>query len=235
MMKFFIALIGFIFSSSFAFAQQKEDKKASMLCPPIVYPKQSRTKEEEGTVQLSIKINKDSTVGDILIEKSSGYSRLDSAAVELIQNCQIVAAVRDSIPYDSITKQRITFKLEGGTPKDKDNLAEDDRLKLERFRRLSNFSSSSKDFESTPYSERIARRIKPNTVYVQAIEGNPQAIVEIKCAEDGKIIGVRLVESSGNKGWDEAVLKAVIRTQSLPLDANGKAPPIILINFRPNE
>jgi colicin import membrane protein len=73
----------------------------------------------------------------------------------------------------------------------------------------------------------------PNIVFTDEVEGNPSAIVEIKNTEDGQIVGIRLVESSGNKGWDEAVLKAVVRTQKLPLDANGKAPSIIIITFKP--
>lgn len=214
-------------------AQQKISKGASILCPPIAYPKQSRLKEEEGTVHLLINIKDDSTVGEIIIEKSSGYNRLDSAAVDLIQNCQLVAAVRDSIPYNSNARQRFAFKLEGGVPKNNNSLSEDERLKMENLRRMSSLVGASNDFHTVPYSQRLSQRIKPNIIFTDEVEGNPSAIVEIKNTEDGKILGIRLVESSGNKGWDEAVLKAVVRTQTLPLDANGKAPPVIIINFTP--
>jgi len=71
--------------------------------------------------------------------------------------------------------------------------------------------------------------------FVGQVQGNPSTSVEIKCTEDGKIIGVRLVESSGKKEWDEAVLKAVVNTGILPLDNNGKIPSVLMINFKPNE
>ena len=226
-----IALIIFIVFP--VFAQPKGSKPASMLCPPIAYPNLSRLKEEEGTVHLLIKINEDATVGGVTIEKSSGHNRLDSAAVQLIQNCQFTAAVRDAVPYSSNVRQRFTFKLEGGVPKNNNSLSEDERLKMENLRRMASLMSPSNDFQTVPYSQRISQRIMPNIVFTDEVEGNPSAIVEIKNTEDGKIVGIRLVESSGSKGWDEAVLKAVVRTQTLPLDANGKAPPVMIINFKP--
>lgn len=234
-MKRFVVLVINLLLMSPVFSQQKETKTASLVCPPIVYPKQSKQKEEEGTVQLLIRINKDSTVGDIVVERSSGYGRLDSAAIELIPNCQLIAATRDSIPYDSNVRQRFTFKLEGGTPLNKPIRSEEDRRRIENMRRMAGLASATNDFQTVPYSQRITQRIKPNIVFGEEIQGNPAASVEIKCSEDGKIIGVKLIESSGIRGWDEAVLKAVVRAVSLPLDDAGKAPPTLIIHFRPNE
>ena len=85
------------------------------------------------------------------------------------------------------------------------------------------------------YSQRVAQRIKPNIVFIEDIEGNPAAEVEVTPANDGKVIGVRLLKSSGNKVWDEAVLKAVIRTKSLPLDTNGTIPQFLIIRFKPKD
>jgi TonB family protein len=234
-MKFYFVLITAIFTAHSIYAQQKESKPASILCPPIAYPEQSRKKEEEGTIHLLIKVNKDSTAGNIVIEKSSGYPRLDSAAVELIPKCQIAAAVRESVPYDSMNRLRFTFRLEEGNLRNNNTLSESDRIKMENFRRLAATTGASNDFESMPYSLRLAQKIKPNITFVGQVQGNPSTSVEIKCAEDGKIIGVRLVESSGKKEWDEAVLKAVVNTGILPLDNNGKIPSVLMINFKPNE
>ena len=49
----------------------------------------------------------------------------------------------------------------------------------------------------------------------------------------GSIVGKKLVKSSGNPAWDEAVLRAIDRTNSLPRDENGKVPPTLLLEFRP--
>jgi colicin import membrane protein len=43
-----------------------------------------------------------------------------------------------------------------------------------------------------------------------------------------------LVKRSGHPDWDEAVLRAIDRTSSLPRDTDGRVPPVLLISFRPN-
>lgn len=87
---------------------------------------------------------------------------------------------------------------------------------------------------SARYAGRVAARVKPNILFTDTVDGNPRAEVEVKLAPDGTIIGKRLVESSGSKAWDDAVLRAVERTGMLPLD-NGRAPPVFSIGFRPRD
>jgi len=85
---------------------------------------------------------------------------------------------------------------------------------------------------SASYGGRVAARIKPNIVFTDAIDGNPRAVVEVKLAPDGTIAAKRLVQSSGSKAWDDAVLRAVERTGILPLDG-GRVPAPFEIGFRP--
>lgn len=88
---------------------------------------------------------------------------------------------------------------------------------------------------SAAYAGRIKARIKPNIVFTeQLIPGNPVAKVEVRCAPDGRIMSVKLVSSSGVVAWDAAVLRAIDRTEVLPLDERGKVPPMLL-EFRPND
>ena len=47
------------------------------------------------------------------------------------------------------------------------------------------------------------------------------------------MISRRLVTSSGHPDWDEAVLRAVDRTGTLPRDTDGRVPAVITITFRP--
>ena len=54
-------------------------------------------------------------------------------------------------------------------------------------------------------------------------------------AADGTIIGRRLTKSSGHKAWDDAVLRAIDRTDSLPRDIDGRVPSPIVIQFRPRD
>ena len=41
------------------------------------------------------------------------------------------------------------------------------------------------------------------------------------------------VQSSGNKAWDDAVLRAIDKTEVLPRDTDGRVPPVIVLGFRP--
>ncbi len=87
---------------------------------------------------------------------------------------------------------------------------------------------------SANYAGRVMARIKPNILLTDPVDGNPRAVVEVKLAPDGTIIAKRLVQSSGAKVWDDAVLRAIERTEMLPLD-NGRAPPVFEIGFRPRD
>ena len=85
---------------------------------------------------------------------------------------------------------------------------------------------------SAGYAGRIMARIKPNIVFTDIVDGNPLATVEVKLAPDGTIVGKRLVKSSGVKSWDDAVLRAIDRTEVLPRDTDGRVPPPFQIDFR---
>ena len=86
---------------------------------------------------------------------------------------------------------------------------------------------------SAGYAGRIRARIQPNIVFGDSVSGNPMATVEVRLAPDGTINSKRLVRSSGVKAWDDAVLRAVEKTEVLPRDTDGRVPPVIEIDFKP--
>ncbi len=88
---------------------------------------------------------------------------------------------------------------------------------------------------SASYAGRITARILPNIVFSDTIAGNPQATVEVKAAPDGTIIGRKLIRSSGVPAWDEAVLRAIDKTEVLPRDTDGRVPSSLEISFRPRD
>jgi colicin import membrane protein len=88
---------------------------------------------------------------------------------------------------------------------------------------------------SASYAGRIIARIKPNITFTEDVAGNPKAEVEVRTSPDGTIISRKLLSSSGNKAWDEAVLKAIDKTATLPRDEDGRVPPILVISFRPKD
>jgi colicin import membrane protein len=86
---------------------------------------------------------------------------------------------------------------------------------------------------SDSYAGRIRARVRPNIVFTDDIATNPTAEVEVHMAPDGTITSRRLVKSSGIRSWDEAVLRAVDKTEVLPRDVDGRVHTPLLIEFRP--
>jgi colicin import membrane protein len=70
-------------------------------------------------------------------------------------------------------------------------------------------------------------------VFTDDVSGNPKAEVEVRMAPDGTITSRRLVKSSGVRSWDEAVLRALDRTEVLPRDVDGRIHTPLTIEFRP--
>ena len=85
---------------------------------------------------------------------------------------------------------------------------------------------------SKSYAGLIVRAVKPNIVFTEVVSGNPEAVIEVRAAPTGTIIGRRLVKPSGSKEWDEAVLRAIDRTGNLPKDTDGRVPGTVEIVFR---
>ena len=88
---------------------------------------------------------------------------------------------------------------------------------------------------SASYGGKVRAKVKPNVLFTDDIAGNPSAEVEVRTTPDGTIVGQRLVKSSGNKAWDDAVIKAIIRTETMPRDVDGKVPTPMILEFRPKE
>lgn len=88
---------------------------------------------------------------------------------------------------------------------------------------------------SGSYAGRIAARIKPNIVFSDVASGNPAAVIHLRVAPDGTIVGSKLVKSSGLKSWDDAVLRAIDKTEIIPRDTDGTVVPEFDIEFRPRD
>lgn len=88
---------------------------------------------------------------------------------------------------------------------------------------------------SASYAGKVAARVKPNIVFTEDIAGNPTAEIEVRTSPDGSILSRKLTKSSGSKAWDDAVIKAIDKTDKLPLDTDGRVPSALVISFRPKD
>ncbi|MEY2891190.1 MAG: cell envelope integrity protein TolA [Pseudomonadota bacterium] len=88
---------------------------------------------------------------------------------------------------------------------------------------------------SANYIGRLKGRIRPNIIFTEVLETNPQVEVRVKLAPDGRILSSTVTKPSASKAWDDAVLRALERTEVLPRDEDGKMPPTIDFTFRPRD
>ena len=88
---------------------------------------------------------------------------------------------------------------------------------------------------SASYGGRIRAKIRPNIVFTEDIQGNPTTEIEVRAAPDGTIVGRKITKSSGVKEWDDAVIRAIDKTEVLPRDIDGSMPSSLLLVFRPKD
>ncbi len=128
--------------------------------------------------------------------------------------------------------------------KEKAEAARAEAMRKENLKRMQGLAGASGGENSTgtalkssgpsaSYAGRLVARIKPNITYPGDVVGNPRAEVEVKVSADGTIQSRRILQSSGNKAWDDAVLRAIDKTEVLPKDTDGRVPPVIVLGFRP--
>lgn len=80
------------------------------------------------------------------------------------------------------------------------------------------------------YADRIAAKVRPNTIYVvsDTSSNNPTVEFQINLFPDGSLRGqLRKVKSSGVLAFDDAVEKAIEKSMPFPRDKTGVVPPSI--------
>jgi colicin import membrane protein len=66
------------------------------------------------------------------------------------------------------------------------------------------------------YVEKIRAKIKGNIVLPLDIKGNPEAVFDVVQLPTGEVLSAKLRKSSGVKGYDEAVERAILKSSPLP-------------------
>jgi len=88
----------------------------SVSCPVRTapkYPRISLKMEEEGNVVVRVKLDKEGKIAEASVKSSSGYKRLDDAAISAVQTWKCHPAMRDNAAVEAYALQPFEFKLEG--------------------------------------------------------------------------------------------------------------------------
>lgn len=76
------------------------------------YPPASRRMGEEGVVALAVLVDERGRPVEVRVEQSSGFPRLDQAAVEGLRQWRFKAALRDGAATTAWTSVRVRFRLD---------------------------------------------------------------------------------------------------------------------------
>lgn len=92
---------------------------------------------------------------------------------------------------------------------------------------------------SAEYGSKVGAKIKSNTIYnvPDNLAGNPPVEYAIELLPDGTLRGVpRKLKSSGIAGFDEAVLRAIDKSQPFPRDERtGSVPSSFTVSHKPKD
>jgi len=81
--------------------------------PPPVYPALARRLGEQGRVMLRVLVRADGTPVEVEIDRSSGFARLDRAALDAVRKWRFIPARRGDTPVTAPVLVPISFTLEG--------------------------------------------------------------------------------------------------------------------------
>jgi protein TonB len=88
----------------------------SVSCPersPPDYPSLSMRMNEQGKVMLRVELGEDGRVAKAEVKTSSGYRRLDDAALATVKTWRCKPSVRDGVTVRAVALQPFNFILEG--------------------------------------------------------------------------------------------------------------------------
>jgi len=66
------------------------------------------------------------------------------------------------------------------------------------------------------YVNKIKNKVRSNVVLPADISGNPEAIFDVVQLPSGDVLTARLRKSSGNRAYDEALERAILKSSPLP-------------------
>ncbi len=79
--------------------------------PAPVYPDVARRRGYEGTVFLTVRVDKEGYPIKVEVEKSSGHSSLDESALKAVKEWRFRAAMLGSVPVESSVRVPVRFDL----------------------------------------------------------------------------------------------------------------------------
>ena len=97
-------------------------------------------------------------------------------------------------------------------------------------------AAAARDRALAAWVDKIRAKIRGNIHLPSGISGNPEAIFDVTQLPTGEVISVRLRKSSGHKGYDDAVERAILKSSPLPKpDQPSLSERQLELRFRPQD
>ncbi|MEX2198563.1 MAG: energy transducer TonB [Burkholderiales bacterium] len=142
-----------------------------------------------------------------------------------------VAKPEPAPPDETHAKQLIAQALER---EEQRHAADRERQALKD--QLAREAQSAKDRALQTWVDKIRAKIRGNVVLPPDIQGNPEALVLVTQLPTGEVLEVKLVISSGHTAYDDAVLRAILKSSPLPKpDTAGMFQRALELKFRPKD
>jgi len=84
---------------------------------------------------------------------------------------------------------------------------------------LARDAAAARERATFEWIDRVRAKIRGNVILPPGIQGNPEAMVLVTQLPTGQVLDAKLVISSGNTAYDDAVLRAILKSSPLPLPA----------------
>ena len=218
--------------------------------PPAPAPRQTQTEPDHADIAIEQKRRAEEKKRRQLEEQKKAEQEKNRREKAERDKAEKDKAAKEKATKERLEKEKAERAAREKAAEEKHKAAQEaqraEELRQEQLRRIQGLAVTSGSEKSSGtdtrdagpsagYGGKVAAKVKPNIVYPDTVTGNPRAEVEVRAAPDGTIVAVRLTKTSGNRAWDDAVLRALAKTETLPRDVDGRVPSSLVIGFRPKD
>ena len=127
---------------------------------------------------------------------------------------------------EELAREQQTLALDRERQSIKDQLARD----------AARSAAAARDRAMATWVDKVRAKIRGNIVLPPDLKGNPEALYLVTQLPTGEVLQARLVISSGHTAYDEAVLRAILKSSPLPKpDSPGVFERELKLTFRPKD
>ena len=165
-----------------------------------------------------------------IVARSSARSRASCSALGSVCAAPDVPAAKPA-PDERPAQQLLADALR----REQQALAADRESQAIR-EQLAREAQAARDRGMQTWVDKIRAKIRGNIVLPPDLQGNPEAMVLVTQLPTGEVLQAKLVISSGHAGYDDAIMRAILKSSPLPKpDSAGLFARELKLTFHPKD